>query len=63
MSLNFRKGIIYEYEENVRIYNDYFNLVLEKEKVGGPVVVKAIELRRKTAPPPSLTFRIENPRK
>ena len=46
MSLNFRKGIIYEYEENVRIYNDYFNLVLEKEKVGGPVVVKAIELRR-----------------
>ena len=47
MSLNFRKGIIFEYQENVRIYNDYFNLLLEKETYGGPVVVKAIELRRK----------------
>ena len=47
MSLNFRKGIIYEYPETIRIHHDYFNLLLEKEQNGGPVIVKALELRRK----------------
>ena len=47
MSLNFRKGIIYEYPETIRIHHDYFNLLLEKERNGGPVIVTALELRRK----------------